>query len=138
MEIVGTMLTTEPMYLPTTKAVRETGIHPVDASLGGDPVATVTSAVEELLGQVDGSVAVITPTSYAVRLAPLAGLAHEGVQGRVQVVDPRLPPAWGALRLSLRYLGVPFRLHVERETTFIESDGLDLRRVDNHWEVVPR
>ena len=70
------------------QAVRETGIHPVEATLGGDPVAAVGAAVEELLGQVDGSVAVITPTTYAVRLAPLAGLAHEGVQGRVQVVDP--------------------------------------------------
>ncbi len=70
------------------QAVRETGIHPVEASLGDDPVAAVSAAVEELLGQVDGSVAVITPATYAARLAPLAGLAHEGVQGRVQVVDP--------------------------------------------------
>ena len=39
------------------QAVRETGVHPVEGSLGGDPVAAVSAAVEELLGQVDGSVA---------------------------------------------------------------------------------
>ncbi|HET8988674.1 MAG TPA: UvrD-helicase domain-containing protein [Humibacillus sp.] len=70
------------------QAVRETGIHPVEAALDDDAVASVRAAVEELLGQVDGSVAVITPSAYAARLAPLSGLAHEGAQGRVQVVDP--------------------------------------------------
>ena len=70
------------------QAVRETGIHPVEASLGDDPVATVRAAVEQLLGQVDGSVAVITPSAYAVRLAPLSGVGLDGAQGRVQVVDP--------------------------------------------------
>jgi RecA/RadA recombinase len=69
-------------------AVRETGILPVEASLDGDAVATVRAAVEELLAQVDGSVAVITPTVYAGRLAPLSALAPDGAEGRVQVVDP--------------------------------------------------
>jgi len=41
-----------------------------------------------VLGQVDGSVAVITPSSYAARLSPLSELTHDGVGGRVQVVDP--------------------------------------------------
>jgi hypothetical protein len=70
------------------QAVRETGILPVEASLDGDAVATVRAAVEELLAQVDGSVAVITPTAYAGRLAPLSALAPDGAEGRVQVVDP--------------------------------------------------
>jgi len=70
------------------QAVRETGIQPVEAQLGGDPVASVRTAVLEVLGQVDGSVAVITPSSYAARLSPLSALTHDGVGGRVQVVDP--------------------------------------------------
>ena len=70
------------------QAVRETGIDPVEGVLGADPVASVRAAVEELLGQVDGSVAVITPSPYAVRLAPLGELGHAGAEGRVQVVDP--------------------------------------------------
>jgi trehalose/maltose hydrolase-like predicted phosphorylase len=53
-------------------------------------------------------------------------------------VDPRLPSAWHALRLSLRYRGVPFRLHVEHGGVSVESEALDLRRVDDHWEVVLR
>ncbi|TQM61646.1 DNA helicase IV [Humibacillus xanthopallidus] len=70
------------------QAVRETGIHPVEGSLGEDPMGSVREAVLHLLGEVDGSVAVITPSSYAARLAPLSELAHDGVDGRVQVVDP--------------------------------------------------
>ena len=70
------------------QAVRETGIDPVEGVLAADPVASVRAAVEELLGQVDGSVAVITPSPYAVRLAPLGQLGHAGAEGRVQVVDP--------------------------------------------------
>nr|WP_246069974.1 UvrD-helicase domain-containing protein [Humibacillus xanthopallidus] len=70
------------------QAVRETGIHPLEAPLGGDAAASVRAAVVELLGQVDGSIAVITPSAYAARLAPLSELAHDGFEGRVQVVDP--------------------------------------------------
>jgi DNA helicase IV len=70
------------------QAVRETGIHPVEGALGDDPLVAVRAAVVELLGQVDGSVAVVTPAAYAARLAPLSALAHDGVEGRVQVVDP--------------------------------------------------
>jgi superfamily I DNA/RNA helicase len=70
------------------QAVRETGILPVEGALGHDALESVRAAAQELLGQVDGSVAVITPSAYAASLAPLAGLAHDGVEGRVQVVDP--------------------------------------------------
>ncbi|HEY1174754.1 MAG TPA: ATP-binding domain-containing protein, partial [Phytomonospora sp.] len=65
------------------QAVRETGIHPVEAPLGPDPLTTARAAVDELLGQVEGAIAVITPARHAEALAPLAE-----PEGRVQVVDP--------------------------------------------------
>lgn len=65
-------------------AVRETGHDVVEAPLGSDVVAAVRGSLHELLEQVAGSVAVITPQRYAAELAPLAG--SDG--GRVQVVDP--------------------------------------------------
>ena len=66
------------------QAVRETGILPLEAPLGSDPLVAVRAAVTSLLSEVEGAVAVITPSTYAAELAPLAGLAD----GRVQVVDP--------------------------------------------------
>ncbi|GAA6525198.1 AAA family ATPase [Intrasporangium sp. DVR] len=65
-------------------AVRETGHDVVEGPLGPDPVASVREAVAELLEQVAGSIAVVTPEPYAAGLAPLAGSGA----GRVQVVDP--------------------------------------------------
>jgi DNA helicase IV len=66
------------------QAVRETGFEPVDAALGDDVYASVSGAVERLLEEVEGSVAVITPSAYAATLAPLG----TGPNNRVQVTDP--------------------------------------------------
>ena len=67
------------------QAVRETGVQPLEVAF---PVAEMadrlTDAVEDLLGEVEGSVAVITPRSWAELAAPLAKHASE----RVHVVDP--------------------------------------------------
>ncbi|NUO36331.1 MAG: ATP-binding domain-containing protein, partial [Dermatophilaceae bacterium] len=65
------------------QAVRETGIEPVEAPIGPDAYASTRAAVDELLGQVEGAIAVITPARHAATLAPLAE-----PEGRVQVVDP--------------------------------------------------
>ncbi|MBK6885574.1 MAG: AAA family ATPase [Tetrasphaera sp.] len=65
-------------------AVRETGVDPVVAPLGGDPVAAVADSLSRLVSEVDGTIAVVTPLRYADALAPLHG-THDG---RVQVVDP--------------------------------------------------
>ena len=65
------------------QAVRETGVDPVDAALGADPLVSVRAALELLLEQVEGAIAVITPALHAEALAPLGDL-----DGRVQVVDP--------------------------------------------------
>ncbi|GAB3079398.1 AAA family ATPase [Intrasporangium mesophilum] len=66
------------------QAVRETGVQPAEAPLGPDPLASVTAAVTDLLGEVEGAIAVVTPSAYAVLLAPVAELGD----GRVAVVDP--------------------------------------------------
>jgi DNA helicase IV len=66
------------------QAVRETGVEPVDGSLGPDVYASVAAAVERLLEEVEGSVAVITPSNHAAVLAPLGA----GPDARVQVTDP--------------------------------------------------
>ena len=66
------------------QAVRETGVEPVDGHLGPDVYASVAAAVERLLEEVEGSVAVITPSNHAAVLAPLSA----GPDGRLQVTDP--------------------------------------------------
>jgi DNA helicase IV len=66
------------------QAVRETGIDPVEGALGPDALTSVRAAVESLLGQVEGAIAVITPAAHAALLAPVAQLG----EGRVQVIDP--------------------------------------------------
>jgi hypothetical protein len=66
------------------RAVRETGVEPAEGPLGPDPLASVTAAVAALLGEVEGAIAVVTPSAYAAVLAPVAEL--DG--GRVAVVDP--------------------------------------------------
>jgi hypothetical protein len=69
--------------IPT--AVRETGIRPAEltAAPGPDLVASATQAVETLLAEVEGSIAVVTPTRHAEGLAPLVALSE-----RIVVVDP--------------------------------------------------
>ncbi|MDN5798027.1 MAG: AAA family ATPase [Intrasporangium sp.] len=69
------------------QAVRETGVAPVVRPLGADPVATAREAVDMLLEQVEGAIAVITPQRYAAQLAPLDGASGAG-PARVHVVGP--------------------------------------------------
>ncbi|MBM6404465.1 AAA family ATPase [Phycicoccus sp. CSK15P-2] len=66
------------------EAVRETGVRPVDRVVEGSLTAGVREALDTVLHEVDGSVAVVTPRRWADRLADLDGLGD----GRVQVVDP--------------------------------------------------
>ena len=66
------------------QAVRETGFEPIDVTVAaGGWGAAATSAVEALLGEVEGSIAVITPTRYAAELAAVGALSD-----RVGVIDP--------------------------------------------------
>jgi DNA helicase IV len=68
-------------------AVRETGVHPAQLPLGPDPFTSAERAVDKLLDEVDGPIAVITPSAYAAVLAPLDGASGAG-PARVHVVDP--------------------------------------------------
>jgi superfamily I DNA/RNA helicase len=66
------------------QAVRETGVDPVDTTVASDGwAAAATSAVETLLEEVEGSIAVITPARYAAALAGVGSLSD-----RVAVIDP--------------------------------------------------
>ncbi len=66
------------------QAVRETGHHPVEAQAFPEGfVEAAREALEEVLGQVDGSVAVITPQRWRDALQHL-----DGTDGRAVVVDP--------------------------------------------------
>ncbi|MBT9274715.1 AAA family ATPase [Phycicoccus sp. MAQZ13P-2] len=65
-------------------AVRETGVRPVDRVVAESLVDEARGAVETLLGEVDGSIAVIAPQRWAQRAAVLDGAG----EGRVQVIDP--------------------------------------------------
>jgi DNA helicase IV len=67
------------------KAVRETGVDPVTTTVEAEDVsAAATAAVEALLGEVEGSIAVISPARWLDSLKSLAGDSS----GRVNVVDP--------------------------------------------------
>ncbi len=64
------------------EAVRENGVPVGEGVLGDDPVRSVRGSVDALLGAVEGSVAIITPTRYA------GMLAGAGWDDRVSVVAP--------------------------------------------------
>ena len=85
-------------------------------------------------------------TAGGLHLAAMGGLWQAlafgvaGVRprnGRL-VVDPRLPPEWNALELSLCFHGDPLRLRVDRGGVSVTSDALMIRRLDTSWEVVSR
>ena len=65
-------------------AVRETGVDPLDRVVDGSVVAAAADAVDQLLGEVEGSIAVIPARRWQDRLAPL----QDAGDGRVQVIDP--------------------------------------------------
>jgi RecA/RadA recombinase len=73
------------------QAVRETGVSPIVTSVTGEQIpAAVADAVEKLLGEVEGSIAVICPGRWIAALRSVASLESvAGVaSGRVHVVDP--------------------------------------------------
>ena len=73
------------------QAVRETGVSPIVTSVtpAGIPAA-VAEAVEALLGEVEGSIAVIAPARWIASLRSVASLGSAAgvAPGRVNVVDP--------------------------------------------------
>jgi trehalose/maltose hydrolase-like predicted phosphorylase len=92
------------------------------------------------LGDLSGS------TAGGLHLATMGGVwqalayGFAGVRahaGRL-IVDPRLPPAWTALELRLRFHGAPLRLRIEHTDVYLDAETLALQRIDDHWEVVDR
>jgi hypothetical protein len=70
------------------QAVRETGILPIVTSVAAEGILTaVADAVETLLGEVEGSVAVVSPARWATSLASLTSVIG-GSADRVSVVRP--------------------------------------------------
>jgi len=67
------------------EAVRDTGVSPVITSVSAAGISSAAAdAVEALLGEVEGSVAVICPARWVESLRSLTG----DPSGRVNVVDP--------------------------------------------------
>jgi trehalose/maltose hydrolase-like predicted phosphorylase len=55
------------------------------------------------------------------------------------LVQPHLPPEWGALELRLRFRGIPLRLRIDRQGVTLDAEpALSLRHIDDFWEVVLR
>lgn len=91
------------------RAVRETGHDPVELTAApGELVHAARSALEDLLGQVDGQVAVITPQVWRADLSALEDLAE-----RVVVTDP----------LSTKGLEYDATLVVDPDAIVAESPG---------------
>ena len=65
-------------------AVRETDVDPVDRLVDGSMAQATSDAVEQLLAEVDGSIAVIAAGRWMEQVAALDGSGG----GRVQVIDP--------------------------------------------------
>jgi trehalose/maltose hydrolase-like predicted phosphorylase len=86
-------------------------------------------------------------TASGLHLATMGGLwqalvfGFAGVRprGGALLVDPRLPPEWGALELGLRFRGFRLRLRIDRDGVELDADDeLELCRRDGFWEVTVR
>jgi DNA helicase IV len=67
------------------KAVRETGVAPITTPVDAEGIpAAAAAAVDALLGEVEGSIAVISPARWLDSLRSLTGDSS----GRVSVMDP--------------------------------------------------
>lgn len=84
-------------------------------------------------------------TASGLHLATMGGLwqalvfGFAGVRPSADalVVDPRLPPEWGALELALRFRGSPLRLRIDRRGVELAAGPeLTLHTRDHSWEVV--
>jgi trehalose/maltose hydrolase-like predicted phosphorylase len=104
-----------------------------------DAIAALRIAARIDLDDLTGS------TASGLHLATMGGLwqalvfGFAGVRprGDALVVDPRLPPGWGALELALRFRGSPLRLRIDRGGVSLSAGPeLSLRNRDHIWEVV--
>jgi trehalose/maltose hydrolase-like predicted phosphorylase len=86
-------------------------------------------------------------TASGLHLAAMGGLwqalafGFAGIRprGETLVVEPHLPPEWGALELRLCFRGVRLRIRIDRRgVELVAGDELVLHRRDSFWEVAFR
>jgi trehalose/maltose hydrolase-like predicted phosphorylase len=63
------------------------------------------------------------------------GFAGVRPRGDTLLVDPRLPPAWDALEVRLRFRGHPLALRIEHGAVSLTGDDVVLTTKDEIWEV---
>jgi trehalose/maltose hydrolase-like predicted phosphorylase len=90
--------------------------------------------LDNLMGSTAGGLHLATMGGVWQALA--SGFAGLRPAGDRLLVDPRLPPSWNALELSLQFRGEPLRLRLHGGGVEVDSDRLKLRRRNGIWEVV--
>ena len=91
--------------------------------------------LDDLTGSTAGGLHLATMGGLWQALA--FGFAGVRPRGEALVVDPRLPPEWNALELSLRFRSRPLRLRIDRAGVSAGPAGWHVRDANDHWEVVP-
>jgi trehalose/maltose hydrolase-like predicted phosphorylase len=91
--------------------------------------------LDDLTGSTAGGLHLATMGGVWQALA--FGFAGVRPRGAVLAVDPRLPPAWSALELRLRFRGRPLRLRIDHDGVMLDAAHASLRRAGDTWEVVP-
>ncbi len=82
-------------------------------------------------------------TASGLHLAAMGGVwqalafGFGGIRPRKKslVIDPRLPRAWQALELRLRFHGRPLVLRIDHDGVDVAGEGIDLARRETTWEV---
>jgi trehalose/maltose hydrolase-like predicted phosphorylase len=73
-------------------------------------------------------------TMGGVWQALVFGFAGIRPRGNTLLVDPRLPPAWDALEVRLRFRGHPLALRIEHGAVSLTGDDVVLTMKDQIWE----
>ena len=92
--------------------------------------------LDDLTGSTAGGLHVATMGGLWQAL--VFGFAGVRPRGDRLLVDPRLPPEWHALELSLRFRGEPLRVRIDRDRVSVESERYAVIPAYDHWEVTPR
>jgi trehalose/maltose hydrolase-like predicted phosphorylase len=94
--------------------------------------------LDDLTGSTAGGLHVATMGGLWQAL--VFGFAGVKPSGDGLIVDPRLPPEWHALELSLRFRGEPLRIRIDRDRVSLDSERYAIARHDmnSHWKVVKR
>jgi trehalose/maltose hydrolase-like predicted phosphorylase len=92
--------------------------------------------LDDLTGSTAGGLHLATMGGIWQALA--FGFAGLRPRGDRLLLDPRLPPEWNALELSLRFRGQPLRIRIDRSGVGVAPDGWAAARREDRWEVQQR